>query len=253
MDYENLLIQCSHFIKRQFSKRFDIDVYAVDKEYLHHNKIRARELSWEIFYQFNHWIKVNNGIYDQNLRWDISGFTGRIIDFYKDERHTLFLISLSLESLNSIPVHHFQSTDFEFSPFYVVLASSFFTPLLSPDIVHDEIEGSIKKMMNVFTKSVLIQDNPVKNLDEFLIHCSSVFDNQLRKNEVNRVKTIEQKTIVWKNMISIDDKFGVWGLFYDGERNIQIPIADIETVIGNHDLNNILGEYKKIMNFLLPL
>ncbi len=253
MDYENLLIQCSHFINVQFSKRFDIHVYEVNKEYLLDNKIKAKELSWEIFYQFNHWIKVNNGIYDQNLRWDISGFTGRIIDFYKDERHTLFLISLSLELLNSIPIHHFQSTDFEFSPFYVTLASSLFTPLLSPDIVHDENEGIIKKMMNVFKKSVLIQDKLYKNLDEFLIYCSSVFDNQLRKNEVNYVKTIEQKTIVWKNLISIDDKFGIWGLFYDGERIIQIPITDIETIIGNHELNNILSEYKKIMNFLLPL
>lgn len=248
-DQNHLIKQSFLFFKSQFSVDIENHISVENKRVVTKNKKLSKELSWEIFYRFNRWVRVCEGIFDKDLDWFISGFTGKIIDFYSDEESSVFLIAFSGESITKLPLDHLQTNSNNISPFYTFLESEFIMPATGPEDVNvDEKKriGTMLKFSN-FTN--------YENIESFSA-LLKFWEDQFRENLDNpvkvRINSSDQSIYQLKDIPYFDQRFGVWGTIYSGETIIDIPLMEIVEITNNRFLNNLVMDYQKLMSLLLP-
>ena len=248
-DQNHLIKQSFLFFKSQFSVDIENHISVENKRVVTKNKKLSKELSWEIFYRFNRWVRVCEGIFDKDLDWFISGFTGKIIDFYSDEESSVFLIAFSGESITKLPLDHLQTNSNNISPFYTFLESEFIMPAIGPEDVNvDEKKriGTMLKFSN-FTN--------YENIESFSA-LLKFWEDQFRENLDNpvkvRINSSDQSIYQLKDIPYFDQRFGVWGTIYSGETIIDIPLMEIVEITNNRFLNNLVMDYQKLMSLLLP-
>ncbi len=248
-DQNHLIKQSFLFFKSQFSVDIENHISVENKRVVTKNKKLSKELSWEIFYRFNRWVRVCEGIFDEDLDRFISGFTGKIIDFYSDEESSVFLIAFSGESITKLPLDHLQTNSNYISPFYTFLESEFIMPATGPEDVNvDEKKriGTMLKFSN-FTN--------YENIESFSA-LLKFWEDQFRENLDNpvkvRINSSDQSIYQLKDIPYFDQRFGVWGTIYSGETIIDIPLMEIVEITNNRFLNNLVMDYQKLMSLLLP-
>ncbi len=250
-DQNHLVKRSSKFFQSQFKMSNDNLVSVVSNRDVSKKYQQAKELSWEIFYRFNQWVKVCEGIYDQELDWFISSFSGKILDFYTDDENSIFLLSFSGDSLSKIPVNHLKEISKITSPFYTFLESD----LIMPDFEHENILEDEKKKMDLFIKLSDFKEYPQENFEN-LCGLIKFWETKFRSNLV----TAEQVLIYPAQdspsfLIEIPyfcERFGVWGTFLIGDKKIDIPLIEIVEIISNKFLDNLFQNYQKAMALILP-
>lgn len=248
-DQNHLIKQSFLFFKSQFSVDIENHISVENKRVVTKNIKLSKELSWEIFYRFNRWIRVCDGIFDEDLDGFISGFTGKIIDFYSDDASSVLLIAFSGESIKKLLLDHLQTNFKKISPFYTFLESDFIMPDTGPEDVNVDEEKRIGTMLKFsnFTN--------YENIESFSA-LLKFWEDQFRENLVNpvkvRINSSDQSIYQLRDIPYFDERFGVWGTIYSGETIIDIPLMEIVEMTNNRFLNNLVMDYQKLMSLLLP-
>jgi len=239
------------FFQKQFSN-LDNKLIEVHGNLIWKKGINALELSWEIFFQFDKFVKVKEGIFDENLNKDISGFTGKIIDFYNDDDITLFLISFTSDSIKNIPIEYLRSNAFQTSPFFTILEVDFLLPL--PFYVENKFEE--REKLEIIGQILDLNDLiTVEDLDmeKSLIYWRNKIQPEKDKSNEILVESEESSNLTWKDFSFSDSKYGLWGTFLKDNVEIELPLIDIDLVKNHEKLNNIMHEYQKFMFYLFSL
>ncbi|MBE0688056.1 MAG: hypothetical protein IH585_18835, partial [Anaerolineaceae bacterium] len=179
-DQNHLIKQCFLFFQSQFAINIDNKISIGDKREIRINFKKSKDLSWEIFFRFNRWIRVCDGIFDEDLDWFISGFTGKIIDFYSDDETSVFLIAFSGKSIAKIPLDHLQKSINNISPFYTFLNPELIMPDTPPEDENIDEEtriGIMLKFINFQNYSDLLT---IESFSEYL----NYWEEQFRSNLV---------------------------------------------------------------------
>lgn len=255
-DRNHFFHQGSSFFSGQFN--IPVDKYiSIQEENFDFKNQNIKELSWEIFYRYNYWIKVRSGVFDDDLKMDISGFTGKIIDFYSDGKQNLFQIAFSGETIESVSINQLISISKFASPFFTILESDLIMPFTS---LHDNNDvGKIKFsiLKELFTdKKYHPNDILFNNYSCEIINLITAWENEMAsklKKEGNIiVQTKSNKKLLWTGLNNSDDFYGIWGLFEKDGEKLLLPLTEIMKVFGEEDLFLSIKMYQEIARLLLP-
>jgi len=251
-DQNHLIKQSFLFFKSQFSVDIENHISIVNKREIGTKLQVAKELSWEIFFRFNRWVRVCDGIFDEDLDWFISGFTGKIIDFYSDDKNSVFLIAFSGDSITKIPLNHIQATINNISPFYTFLEPE----LIMPDIGPENLNVDEKKRIGIMLELTNFKNLSTFEKIESFSGLLKFWEDQFKANLVNpaevRINSSDQSIYKLKDIPYFDERFGVWGTLISDGKMIDIPMMEIQEVTNNKFLSNLIMEYQKTMSLLLP-
>jgi hypothetical protein len=251
-DQNRLINQGFIFFQSQFSVNIENHIY-VENEKDFTNKIEiAKEISWEIFYRFNKWVKVSDGIFDEDLDWFISGFTGKIIDFYANDETSVFLIAFSGDALSKIPLEHLKTNFNNISPFYTYLESGLIMPDKGPENINIDEKQRIEIMLKLINFPDYSTGEKFKCLSDLLQFWEDQFISKLVNPIEVRINSSNQSIYQLIDIPYFDERFGVWVTLFSGEKIIDVPIMEIDKVFYNITFNELIIEYKKMMAFLLP-
>ncbi len=250
-DQEHLQKQGSQFFQSQFNVNIQNRLSIVLKRDIRKVSQFSLELSWEIFYKFNNWIRVCEGIFDEDLDWFISGFNGKILDFYTDGEKCIFLIVFSYHSISKIPVEHLKTISRNNSPFFTFLEPE----LIMPDNGPDNLQTDEKQRMAFLLQFTDFNQYPSENLDFFsdiLIFWEELFRSNLKKPEKAKIASSEINLPCLVEIPYYCERFGVWGTFLIGDKKVDIPLLEVEEFPDNDSLNNLCRKYQQTMSLMLP-
>ncbi|MBW6472601.1 MAG: hypothetical protein K0B14_05705 [Anaerolineaceae bacterium] len=251
-DQNHLVKQSFLFFKSQFSGDVENHISIVNKSDIGINLKVAKELSWEIFFRFNRWVRVCDGIFDEDLDWFISGFTGKILDFYSDDENSVFLIAFSGESISKIPFDHLQKNINNISPFYTFLESEFIMPDEGPENTNADEKLRIEIMLQLTNFQI---NSSLEKFDRFS-DLLQFWEDQFKDKLVNpievRINSADQSIYQLVDIPYYDERFGVWVTLFSDEKIVDIPIMEIVKVINNKIFNELIIKYKKMMAIVLP-
>jgi len=251
-DQNHLIKQSFLFFKSQFSVDIENHISIVNKREIGTKLKVAKELSWEIFFRFNRWIRVCDGIFDEDLDWFISGFSGKIIDFYSDDKNSVFLIAFSGDSITKIPLNHIQATINNISPFYTFLEPE----LIMPDIGPENLNVDEKKRIGIMLELTNFKNLSTFEKIESFSGLLKFWEDQFKANLVNpaevRINSSDQSIYKLKDIPYFDERFGVWGTLISDIKMVDIPMMEIQEVTNNKFLSDLIMEYQKTMPLLLP-
>lgn len=252
-DQNHLVKQGFLFFQSQFSENINSHIFVVNKKDVR-NKIKiAKELSWEIFFHFNKWVKVCSGVFDEGLDWFISSFKGKIIDFYSNDGGSVFLIAFSGNSLLKIPLELLNTNiNNKIPAFHTFLGPELIMPDSEPDNKNEDEKQRIELMLKLKNYTYCSSGEKFKSFSD-LLQC---WKDQFKEKFVSRVKVrINSSDRSIYHLIDIpyfDERFGVWCTLESSEKIIDIPIMEILEIEDNKVLINLVMEYQKIMTGLLP-
>lgn len=244
--------QAQLFFHRQFLLLDENLISIVSGNNLRKKESKAKEISWEIFFQFNKIVQVKDGVFDENLNSSIAGFIGKIIDFYNDDDSTLFLISFTSDSIKKIPLEVLKYQSRLVSPFFTILESDFLLPLSNfIDNDYEEIEKIkiIEEILEVENQ----RGNEYLDLANYLSFWKEQIQLELNNQEEICVENDDYSVLIWKNISFLDTKYGLWGTFIRDNVEIELPLIDIETVPGHRKLDQVLQDYKNFMFYLTSI
>jgi len=252
-DQNHLINQGFLFFQSQFSVKIENHIFIENKRDVRNIVKIAKELSWEIFFHFNKWVKVCDGIFDEELERFISGFTGKIIDFYSNDESSVFMIAFSGNSLSKIPLEHLKTNiDNKIPAFYTFLDPELIMPVLEPENANVDEKHRIElmlKLTNFQNYSIGEKFNSFSDLLNF-------WKNQFKENVVTpvevRINTSDRSIYHLIDIPYFDERFGVWCTLKSDEKIIDIPIMEILEITDNKVLINLVMDYQKIMTVLLP-
>ena len=250
-DKNHLIEQSALFFKSQFMENIENSVSVENKREVRKKLQVAKELSWEIFYRFNQWIKVCEGVFDEDLDWFISGFTGKIIDFYADEGKSIFLIAFSGNSLSKLPLNHLITISRDTSPFYTFLESE----LIMPDFGPENMGVDEKKKTGILLQLTNLnngQHEKFEDFSEILRDWVDQFRSNLAESEQVVLNLSQQTDAFLEEIPYFCDRFGLWGTFSIGDEKMDLSLTEIEKFSNNYNLNNLYQNYQKTMSLLLP-
>ncbi len=251
-DHNHLINQGIMFFQSQFSEKVENYISVENKKDVTKKIKIAKELSWEILYRFNKWVKVCDGIFDEDLDWFISGFTGKIIDFYSDGETSVFLIAFSGDAISKIPLEHLKTNFINISPFYTFLESGLIMPDKGPENINvDEKQriGIMLQLTNFQINSSLEKFDRFSDLLQF-------WEDQFKDKLVNpievRINSSDQSIYQLIDIPYFDERFGVWVTLISDEKIVDVPIMEIVKVLNNKIFKELFIEYKKMMAIVLP-
>lgn len=252
-DQNHLINQGFLFFQSQFSVKVENHIFVENKRDVRNNIKIAKELSWEIFFHFNKWVKVCNGIYDEELEWFISGFTGKIIDFYSNDESSVFMIAFSGKSLSKIPSEHLKSNINNNIPaFYTFLGPE----IIMPDLESENSNVDEKLRMELMLKLTNFQDIPTgekfKNFFDLLHFWKDQFTEKIINPVEVRINSSDRSIYHLIDIPYFDERFGVWCTLKSDEKILDIPIHEILEITDNKVLIDLVKDYQKIMSVLLP-
>ncbi len=208
-------------------------------------------MSWNIFYRFNQWVKVCEGVFDEDLDCFLSDFTGKIIDFYVDDNKNIFLLALSGDSVSKLPIYQLNTIFRDSSPFYTFLDQE----LIMPDFVPENLLIDEIKKTDILLKLTDFKDyqNEIfENFSDILKFWLAQFRSNLKGSEQVKINSSKQTGALLVDIPYFCDRFGIWGTFSIGDKNIDIPLIEIEEITSNNYLNKLYQKYQKIMAIMLP-
>ena len=252
-DQNHLINQGFLFFQTQFSVKVENHIFVENKRNVRNITKIAKELSWEIFFHFNKWVKVCDGIFDEDLDWFISGFTGKIIDFYSNDEGSVFMIAISGNSLSKIPSEHLKSNINNNIPaFYTFLSPE----LIMPDLESENSNVDEKFRIELMLKLTNFQDFPTtekfKNFFDLLNFWKDQFTEQIVNPVEVRINSSDRSIYHLIDVPYFDERFGVWCTLKSDEKIIDIPIMEILEITDNKVLINLVMDYQKMMTLLLP-
>lgn len=253
VDQNHLINQGFIFFQSQFSEKVENYISVENKSDVRINLKHAKELSWEIFFRFNCWVRVCDGIFDEELDWFISGFTGKIIDFYSNDENSVFLISLSGDSISKIPLEHLKTIiDNKITPFYTILESDLIMPDKIPDNIPEDEKLRIESILNLINFQDYSTRGIFTNISDLLLF----WENQFKEKFVNpvevRINSSNQSIYHLIDLPYYDERFGVWCTLKSDEKIIDVPINKIIEVKNNKSFDELIINYKKMMAIVLP-
>lgn len=251
-DRNHLIKQCHLFFQSQFSVNIENQISVENKRDVRKNIKMSRELSWEIFYRFNRWVKVCDGIFDEDLDWFISGYTGKIIDFYSGDKISVFLIAFSGDSISKIPLEHLTTNINNISPFYTFLQSDLFMPDTGPENINLDEKKRIGMMLKLSNFQKLSTDEKFISFSDLLKFWEGQFKEKLVDPVEVKINSSDQSIYQLKDIPYFDERFGIWGTFIRNEKIVDIPLMEILEITSNKFLNSLVLDYQKTMSLLLP-
>jgi|GEM_PF-2372894 hypothetical protein len=255
-DRNHFFHQGSSFFSGQFN--IPVDKYiSIQEENFDFKNQKIKELSWEIFYRYNYWIKVRSGVFDDDLNMDISGFTGKIIDFYSDGKQNLFQIAYSGETIKSFSINQLLTISKFDSPFYTILESDLIMPFTTPIDNNDEVKIKFSIVKELVAENKLyLNEKSLKNNSYENNNLIIVWENELASRLINQgsilVQTKSNKKLLWTGIHNSDDFYGIWGMFEKDSEKLLLPLTEIEKVFGDKDLSKSIKNYQEIARLLLP-
>ena len=215
----------------------------------------AHEFSWEIFYKFNNWVKIRSNVYDGYLKTNVSGFTGRIINFFSGDNQDVYQIALSGESLSRISKGKLKSIAKRVSPFYTYLEPDYLLPIIPPNDQQNNQKFEI--LSNLVSPRIgLIPDEmntfKLKDFSEIINNWKSFFEGFFNNDQVSKIRTFDNKIYVWTGIHSADESFGIWGNFENNDEVRLFPLSDIKEIINDEKLSRYFHQYLTITKLILP-
>ncbi len=252
-DQNHLINQGFLFFQSQFSVIVENHIFVEIKKDVR-NKIKiAKELSWEIFFHYNKWVKVCHGIFDEDLDWFISGFTGKIIDFYSNDESSVFMIAFSGNSLSKIPVGHLKTIIKNDIPaFYTFLGPDLIMPVLEHEIINTDEKLRIELMLKLTNFQFFLTVEKFNNFFDFLHFWKDQFTKKIVNPVEVRINSSDRSFYQLMDIPYFDERFGVWCTLKSDEKIIDIPIMEILEIRDNEDLIDLVMDYQQIMTVLLP-
>lgn len=251
-EQNHLINQGFMFFQSQFSVNIENHIFVENKKDFT-NKIKiAKELSWEIFYRFNKWVKISDGIFDEDLDWFISGFTGKIIDFYANDETSVFLIAFSGDAISKIPLDHLKTNCITVSPFYTFLEPGLIMPDKEPENTNADEKQRIEIMLQLTNFQINSSLEKFDRLSDLLHFWEDRFKDKLVNPIEVRINSSDQSIYQLIDIAYFDERFGVWVTLLSNNKIVDIPILEIERVINNKFFNELIIDYKKMMSIVLP-
>jgi hypothetical protein len=251
-EQNHLINQGFMFFQSQFSVNIENHIFVENKKDFT-NKIKiAKELSWEIFYRFNKWVKISDGIFDEDLDWFISGFTGKIIDFYANDETSVFLIAFSGDAISKIPLDHLKTNCITVSPFYTFLEPGLIMPDKEPENTNADEKQRIEIMLQLTNFQINSSLEKFDGLSDLLHFWEDRFKDKLVNPIEVRINSSDQSIYQLIDIAYFDERFGVWVTLLSNNKIVDIPILEIERVINNKFFNELIIDYKKMMSIVLP-
>lgn len=251
-DQDHLIKQCFLFFQSQFFENIQNYIIVEHNREEIKSQHKSKELSWEIFFRFNKWVKICDGIFDEDLDWSISGFIGKIIDFYSNDETSVFLIAFSGDALSKIPIEHLKTNFYNISPFYTLLEPD----LIMPDKGPENTNADEKQRIEIMLQLTNFQINSSTEEFECFPDLLQFWKDQLKEKLICpievRINSSDQSIFQLIDIPYFDERFGVWVTLLSEERIVDVPIMEIIKVINNKFFNDIIINYKKMMSILLP-
>ena len=251
-DQKYLIEQGYSFFKAQFVIEIGENIVFFNKKEDFKQSSNSKELSWEIFFRYNQFIKICQGVYDETLDWFLSGFIGKIIDFYSDNNKNIFLIELSANSLSIIPESHLRSILESDSFFFTYLSSDLLMPVqnLENQAVLEENLLELFKEVLGNQDSIIFEEST--SIIQLIHKWEFVFKETITRPIISKTYSYNNEILQLIDIPYSERKFGVWGTFSDHENVIDLPLIDISEISGNNTFSQLLQEYKKQITPLLP-
>ncbi|PKO07516.1 MAG: hypothetical protein CVU41_02150 [Chloroflexi bacterium HGW-Chloroflexi-3] len=252
-DQNHLIKQGLLFFQSQFTIDIGSYISVENKRAIRKNLIFFKEFSWEIFFHFNKWIKVCDGIFDEDLDWFISGFTGKIIDFYSNVESSVFMIAFSGNSLSKIPLEHLKSNiNNNIPPFYTFLEPDLIMPDLEPENVNVDEKQRIDLMLKLTDFQDLSTVEKFKNFSDILNFWVDLFKEKTVIPIEVRIDSSDRSIYQLIDIPYFDERFGVWCTLLSDKKYLDIPMTKILEITNNKIFNNLLMNYQKMMSLTLP-
>ena len=215
------------------------------------------QISWEIFYQFQHQIIVKSNVFDDYLKCDISGAKGKIINFFSGDNQDIYQIQFSNNSLKHILKNQTKRFSKEISPFFTYLESELFMPDFPLKGISKENYNMMDFLPDILEGDLLIEeldDTFKKTMDnlEFINIWEMIF-NQFFMEEIEII-TIgsNQRKYSLIGINSSDESFGVWGEFRNDSKISLFPLTDMIKCLNQKKFDQYLQIYRKISKLILP-
>lgn len=256
-DQDHLEKIAKQFFKLQIYSPIENFVSLKEMSLLKDVKSRIKEISWDIFYKFNQSVTVKSNVFDENLDWDISGFKGKIINFYSGEDEDIYQIQYSAESLNQIPIKKLKQISPIGSPFYTYLEPEYLMPELTQTNTNQDQTELKKLFVNIIDHlefppeiSTLISES--NSFFEIVHQWEIFFKNLSLELQSIEVNFSNQKKYQLIEICESDEFIGVWGKFLKEDTYYLFPLTDIKKVSNHGIFNGYIQFYKQIMNIILP-
>lgn len=256
-DQEQLVRIAKNFFKLQINS--PIEGFLSTKEIFLSEDIqtKGKEISWEIFFKFNQLITVNPNVFDDNLDWDISGFKGKIINFYSGDDQDIYQIRYSAESLNHIPIQKLKQISKTDSPFYTYLEPDYIMPDMSKFNFTQDQTDLVKLVFNIFDHLALPEDvlslfSISNSFLEIVQKWEGILKKQSLESQAIEVYLANQNKYQLVEIGESDEFFGVWGNFVKEEIHYLFPLTEIKKVRNHRNFNSYIQSYKQIMKLILP-
>lgn len=220
-------------------------------------QINSKEISWEIFFNFNQLITVKTNVFDENLEWDISGFKGTIINFYAGDDQDIYQIRYSAESLSKIPLKKLKQISNISSPFFTYLEPDYIMPEMSKfDCIQDQ-RDLVKLVENILEHLALPQYESstfaeTHSFFEIVQAWEAIFKKHTIQTQSIEVYLSNQNKYQLVEICESDEFFGVWGNFVKEDIQYLFPLTEIIKVINHSSFNRNIQSYKQIMKLILP-
>ena len=191
-----------------------------------------------MYYQFNDWIIVRNGVYDQSLKQNIELFEAKIVDFFNDGEKDVFFIKWGENALNRISKKKIQSLiQNGVSPFDTYINSDQVLPYrkLGPDrdlsIIHMEI--FLDYAHKIFKDYLEDPENLFLHQKQQLtfINWEYHFHEKFNKQKPTIASNYQKENFKIINTAGSDEKNGVWISIDRKGQELVIPLIDVERII----------------------
>ena len=215
----------------------------------------AHKISWEIFYKYNQWVKIRSNVFDGYLKSNVSGFTGRIINFFSGENQDVYQIALSGESLSRIRKVKLQTISKKYSPFYTYLEPEFLLPIYSQE---NKLAVSLIEILAGLIKSnnrLIPEETDLSGVSDFLdilFRWESYLKCFFKNNQIYKIRTYGNQIYNWRGIHSSDVLFGIWGEFENNDQVFIYPLTDILEVFNDKELSDNFHNYLSIAKLILP-
>ena len=215
----------------------------------------THKISWEIFYKYNQWVKIRSKVFDGYLKTNVSGFTGRIINFFSGENQDVYQIALSGESLSKIKNTKLQTISKKYSPFYTYLEPEFLLPMYSQENklsvpLIEILAGLINSNIRLIPEETDL--GRVNDFLDILFRWESYLKCFFKNNQIYKIRTYGNQIYNWRGIHSSDELFGIWGEFENNDELFIFPLTDILDVVNDDELSDIFHNFLSIAKLILP-
>ena len=191
-----------------------------------------------MYYQFNDWIIVRNGIYDQSLKQNIGLFEAKIVDFFNDGEKDVFFIKWGENALNQISNKKIHSLiQNGISPFDTYINSDQVLPYRKQgtdrdlSVIHMEVFAKFahKNFKEYWDdpENLYFQNNQQLTVVNWEHHFHEIFNKQ--KNTI--ATDYQNENIKINNTAGSDDKNGVWISIDRKGQELIIPLMDVKSIL----------------------